>query len=1096
VRRGALSVRILAAAGIFSIAWTCERRERPVAPVAAAPAGELRGIEPRLSSAPGWQACRKILSSGHLVEEAVCGTPHGSANSVSKAREDCDDMTSTHTEALRTLVTHPRCTDAVVDSLQGYAADHRGDARALNDLSAAYYVRAQRDDEPVDLLRSLDAALQALERAPGLPEALFNRALAQEALGFESEAAASWDVFRRVDQAQWAVDAAEHRRGLSQMTAADAAAQWELKRQRISDAIDAGDLATVRALEEPSPTLRWVENEILPQWAEAAAHHDAACAAKQLKIAETIAQEFARRGDRYLLDDVELIERSPENQTLRDGHIALGRARAAEQAFRSTETFYRQAEGLLTAAESPLRGAATLGVAQAIAFKKEGPWRAVSRLNQAGREARQHAYYNLEARVRTTRGFVLVYQSRYVESLAEYGAARDILLHMGDLEGAARARSRTIGVLRTLGDNEMAWRAAFEIRQYANRFVDTQERHVLLGETALTALALGYPRIALLYQNAAVQLFQDQLVVTADPDGIRRLQHNLGIALRSRAGIEVALGRFAQAQQDVAAAEPLAEASDERMRRKVLARIEEVEGQTVARSDPDRAIHAFSRALALAAPEEFRTYRAVLFAQRAEAYDRLGCDGDVERDLRRALSELRGEEKEILKRRSRGRDEQLWSPYFSRFQETYERLIRLLAGQHRFKEAFAYAEKARAFEPLNLVLQLGALPAAFRDLAERGAMELPRIQRKLPGSTFLVEYCVLDEGTYAWVISRDRFDMLALPVQRANVATWTAGLQREARQRNEAGFMDRLSAPYEALIAPALALIAKMPRGRDPARRVVFVPDHFVQGLPLAALWDRRNKRYLIQEITLSVSGSATLYVFSLLRDRALPTTGSPSVLLVADPAFDQRLELTNGFVRLPRARSEVARIHELYGSNATELVDAQATFPALLRGARGSTVVHLAGHAVANPRAPYRSLLLLAPSSDHPGTVSAEELLTKPQLERTRLFVLSACSSAGGLPVGPEGLAPLVRPLIAAGVPGVVGTLWNVSDSLFEELLVDFHRHYRDGDDAAVALQRAQRDQLDKTSRGLRSVLAWAPFHVIGYASSPFSHDRRRNLQ
>ena len=103
---------------------------------------------------------------------------------------------------------------------------------------------------------------------------------------------------------------------------------------------------------------------------------------------------------------------------------------------------------------------------------------------------------------------------------------------------------------------------------------------------------------------------------------------------------------------------------------------------------------------------------------------------------------------------------------------------------------------------------------------------------------------------------------------------------------------------------------------------------------------------------------------------------------------------------------------------------------------------------------------------------------------------MLSTCSSAGGLPVGAEGVAPFVRPLIGAGVPAVVGTLWNVEDATAEELLVSFHRHYREGNDAAVALQHAQIGLLTKTNNnpGLTPVFAWAPFQVIGHGSSPFA--------
>ena len=52
----------------------------------------------------------------------------------------------------------------------------------------------------------------------------------------------------------------------------------------------------------------------------------------------------------------------------------------------------------------------------------------------------------------------------------------------------------------------------------------------------------------------------------------------------------------------------------------------------------------------------------------------------------------------------------------------------------------------------------------------------------------------------------------------------------------------------------------------------------------------------------------------------------------------------------------------------------------------------------------------------------------------------------------------------------------------------MSFHRHYRTGSDAAIALQSAQLDLLRKMRHDLRSVLTWAPFQVIGHGSSPFA--------
>src|SRR5207253_1500185 len=151
---------------------------------------------------------------------------------------------------------------------------------------------------------------------------------------------------------------------------------------------------------------------------------------------------------------------------------------------------------------------------------------------------------------------------------------------------------------------------------------------------------------------------------------------------------------------------------------------------------------------------------------------------------------------------------------------------------------------------------------------------------------------------------------------------------------------------------------------------------------------------------------------------------------VIADPAFKEDLDVAGNLHRLQVARDEAGRIQSIYRGAAEvtpPLMDGDATGAAFLHLAADSSVIHLAAHGVANHEVPSKSFFLLAPTKDDSGVIEADRLLKELQLTKTRLAILSACTSAGGTPVGPEGLGPLVRPFVAAGVPGLVGTLWNV---------------------------------------------------------------------
>lgn len=1046
------------------------------------PAVWVRPVEPRLTGASGWQPCAAFLTQGHIVPEARCGdvqpAPH----------EECDEIVGDTTDAVRLLAERPACTDAAIAFLTPAAGR---DPRFMSDLSAAYYVRAQRTDNPADFLDALTAADAALAKSPLLAAARFNRALAQEALGLTEDALDSWNELLETERGEWAAEARRHRNELARRRVSDAASQWTRSLRRLPAALQAGNRAAVAKLIEPAPgaAVAYLENVLLPQWAdEPSADH--------LRRARLFAEELSRiTQDRYATDAIAAIDRAAGNPAvwtaLREGHRAFRDARSAEEAFgvAKAAAAYEKAAGLLASGGSPVQGTAALG--HAVAINLDDLPRALSLLDPIERQAYNAGHRHLLARIRATRGFLLHWQGRFIESIAACELALADYRSLHDEEGVAITYSRLSGTWRTVGEHGLAWRNAYQAMRRASRIVNLKERHLLLGENAMSALALQRPRIALRYQERAVELIRDELTAVS-PDRLDRIAHlkaNLVRAFRERARIYLELHDPEQATRDLDESKRLEETDrGDPVLADMRKRTAEVRGQLLLPTNPTAAAQWFGHGIALTAGDEFRTFRASLLAQRADAYRRSGRNVEAKADLRAALAELRTEERHIVDR-PLGEGEELWGSYFSRFQDTYRNLIRQLAEDGQWEEAFAYAEKARAFEPLHRVLQSEFAPPPFRKLMAGGeTIGIAKIRASLPAGAVLLEYCVLDDRTYVWIISRDGFEHRMLPgATGKDIQRWTDALQSAARRNDAAAFERGLLAPYAELIAPVFQTIATMQPGTPPDRLIV-IPDGAMRGLPIAALRDPVTMRYLVEDVTVSFAGSTSLYLFSLARDAALPSSGPPSLLLVGNPAFDPALAFAWNMRPLPGAEREVKAIRK-ESPGAELLRGAEATVPRFLERAPHYEIVHVAAHAIANPQQPTRSMLLMAPSPGEPGTLDAQRLLTRLKLQKTRLVVLSACSSAGGLPVGPEGVAPLVRPFLVSGVPAVVGSLWNVDDATAETLLVSFHRNYRQGSDAAEALRAAQLDLLRNTKPGHdEPVLTWAAFQVIGQASSPFA--------
>ena len=924
-----------------------------------------------------------------------------------------------HAAAVQLLAEEPDCTDEAVEALRRIS---QGEPRAFSDLGVAYYLRARRQERPSDLLRAYDA----LHAAPDSPEAHVNRALVEKAMGV-------------------------------QPSPADPVAQWAAGR---AAALQSRDVETAAKLLEPFPGLAQVYFED---------HLPAG-------NAETFAEALYRNTNDPLARDVVRAMRSDAR-----GVAEFHAGRSAQVTMQDAQTPLLQASRILREAGNPLHLVAQFRLAQSVSqsVSSASETQALAILADIEPEVRRRGYRHLLARVHSLRGFCLGYQGNFVDSLPAYERALKEFEALHDYEGIAGTKARMAGILRRSGDAEGAAREILRALRDEHRVVSTQEMQNVNGEFSAVAAALESPHAAWVYIDRLVDRYRARLRTT-DPSAteeLTRLQKELAIALYNRARVAVQLLDYVRANADLDEAERLrdGEPFDPTIRRLIDTALYESRGRASA-LNPRGAIAAYGRALQLAEGNNFRTMRASLHAQRAEAFLRMARQTEAAADLQSAVRELEVEEELIFNNRDRQSGEGLPPGYFARFHDTYLHLIRHYIDRRDVVQALMHAEYSRGPETKKLLAQL-----RLRDLAQ-----FRSIHARLPQNATMLLYSVMEDRTYVWVVSATRTSVHRLNVTRDDVERWSRDLDRAVRWRRYEEFEAALYAPYAKLIAPVLRFVDK--GGATP--RLVIVPDGAMNGLPFAALRNPDTRRYLVQDYVIETAPSATLYAYARVRDAMLARRAAPSLLAMGNPAFDRTLPLIGGLPDLPEAATEAQRIAEFY--RTTPLLGEAATVPAFLNGAAGVDIVHFAGHAVVNPVTPTRSYLLMAPSKapakEHSGVLTAGELLTGLKLGRTRLVVLSACSSAGGRAVGSAGVAPLVRPILVEGVPAVIGSLWNVNDATTRELLVSFHQHYRQHKDAAVALREAQLTLIRNRKRSLNAGTAWAPFQVIGHASSPFA--------
>ena len=99
----------------------------------------------------------------------------------------------------------------------------------------------------------------------------------------------------------------------------------------------------------------------------------------------------------------------------------------------------------------------------------------------------------------------------------------------------------------------------------------------------------------------------------------------------------------------------------------------------------------------------------------------------------------------------------------------------------------------------------------------------------------------------------------------------------------------------------------------------------------------------------------------------------------------------------------------------------------------------------------------------------------------RTRVVILAACRTAAGTISRVEGALSLGRPFLAAGVPYVVASLWDIDDSVSRRFFIAFHRALLAQEDPVLALRTAQIALLNGDDASLAHPASWAAFICMG---------------
>ena len=422
------------------------------------------------------------------------------------------------------------------------------------------------------------------------------------------------------------------------------------------------------------------------------------------------------------------------------------------------------------------------------------------------------------------------------------------------------------------------------------------------------------------------------------------------------------------------------------------------------------------------------------------------------------------------------------------------RLLGLLAAGGRVAPAFELAERRRARELMDAVLQAEALrtggsltePAATRS---SGPVSAAALAASLPeeGSA-LLEFIVGAQGGPATLFVLDRSGLRAY--QLALPDAWSAKVARlAALLESGTESVELADALGKALLQPALA-------GLGPAvTRLVIVPDGPLHRVPWDALRLADGRR-LVERYSWSLAPSAGVISALWRRARDAEASARPTRLLAfGDPelartgqdggdelrgsetaeVYRSAFEGSGGLPRLPASGREIDLVAR-YAPEA-EVRVREAASASFLKHADLARfrVLHFATHALVDERTAARTALALAPGEGESGFVGPGELAAL-HLDAD-LVVLSACRTARGVLVEGEGVLGLTAPFLKAGARSVVATGWRIGDRATVAFVQSFYDALARGQPVGDALRAAK---LDALRRGA-GPNEWAVFTAVG---------------
>lgn len=950
----------------------------------------------------------------------------------------------------------------------------------VNNLAVTYFIRGSKTEEGFsDIIQALSLADSALSIEPNLLEALFNRSLFLDNIYLPLQARLAWEVYLKKEKDKnWLREINFYLMALDSKPNLTSE-NWgqEIKKVNISlpDAIKKIEyLVSI----SPHQARIYALTELLPNWANSYLANDTKTSYEVLWLIRQIGHNlFVKQKDMLINDLIKTIDICSSNKSSQNNLTDLAKAYLLYQKASKTLENYQSTSMDIEIANAlnlfiKLNDEAGEILITLLTTRQERYLpQALNKLEKILLIAEKHSYPYLLGLIWRNIGS---FQGQLFQSALAFGSQNKALSYFescGDLEGVASSHFVISEILSQINDKEeIFFHQKKALSSLSNYSGGSARKALFLAGIGSQLQKLSQPQSAFYFHNEAVSLSTS--LKTNVVSSITLLRRSLAYYF---------LGDKQSAFNDFNNAKiyfnSITESKDRCL---IQENINIIEGSYKLIDDPKEAIKLFSLSLNSYEKHSDKYYLTHIYQSLAKAHRVLGNKKLALNNLAKGIFEFEKQRENISEQSQR-------MSFFEESQSIYEQMVEMQIAENNIKEAFNYLEKARARSLLELINTSSPLT---KDSSNTPAspFSILEIQKNLPTNTTIIEYSVMQHQTLAWVVSKYKIDLVKITTEQNNIDQLVKKI-RDSIETNDQDNSLTVSSKqlYKLVISP---LSKHLPSSAN----LVIVADKSLNNIPFSILSNPQTGRYLIQDWSMTHAPSATIFIQCLIKDKELLKNDDKSILIIGNSIVDK--DIFPDLQDLNFVSKEVQEVKNIYELDTKSqivsfalILNKKATKAAFFRNAKNYSTIHFAGHGVENKVFPLYSYLVFASSNHLQPSVNNSAMyayeLHKYNFTKTRLAILSSCHTGSGQTKLGEGIISLARSFLAARVPTVIASSWQIDDEMSAEFFIKFHQKKILGQNSLEALCNTQKEFITSQNPKYNSPIIWGAFALLGGSAS-----------